>query len=392
MAHRHKNQHLLLRRGRWYINKRLPGRLGALRQALGTSDVYEARERRDTLLRNCESVAASVDRQQALIKLREQFLSSFRDEERAVLEDSIIEQSEELASELGVWDAVKANSAEAELTEQELKPIRYWKTATGRLTPFSELLPGWLASIENKKTRSDYRRTIEVLSQSFVATEELSWEKARAFIRSVQEEQNVSSATLRKWISGYINFWDFYDRDTGVWRNHKLKRSRTIAKRAWTTEEVRFLHGDLVRADHWLQHPVWIAAHTGARLGAICDLVFYPQSRTVLFPAKKREEHERVIPAHPAIIESLNLWVANKRSASSVGGRFGEFKTELGFGPETDFHSFRRTLITEFENLGCPESVTADIVGHKKQTITYGLYSGGSRVELMREWIEKLSY
>ena len=48
--------------------------------------------------------------------------------------------------------------------------------------------------------------------------------------------------------------------------------------------------------------------------------------------------------------------------------------------------------VTELENIGCPEAVTADIVGHKKQTITYGLYSGGNRLELMRDWIEKIQY
>jgi integrase len=69
---------------------------------------------------------------------------------------------------------------------------------------------------------------------------------------------------------------------------------------------------------------------------------------------------------------------------------FSSFKQQLGYGPETDLHSFRRTLITELENLGCPEAVTADIVGHKKQTITYGLYSGGSRLELMRHWLAQV--
>ncbi len=37
-------------------------------------------------------------------------------------------------------------------------------------------------------------------------------------------------------------------------------------------------------------------------------------------------------------------------------------------------------------------SIAADIVGHRKQTITYGLYSGGTRVEIMRDWINKLNY
>jgi len=109
-------------------------------------------------------------------------------------------------------------------------------------------------------------------------------------------------------------------------------------------------------------------------------------------PALKTETRDRVIPSHPAIVRSLEYWVAHPKTKSSVSGRFGEFKKELGYGKETDFHSIRRTFCTELENLGCPEAVTANIVGHKKQTMTYGPYSGVSRIELMREWIEKLSY
>jgi hypothetical protein len=44
------------------------------------------------------------------------------------------------------------------------------------------------------------------------------------------------------------------------------------------------------------------------------------------------------------------------------------------------------------ENAGVGENITADIIGHEKPRITYGLYSGGSTLETMREAIEKISY
>jgi hypothetical protein len=34
-----------------------------------------------------------------------------------------------------------------------------------------------------------------------------------------------------------------------------------------------------------------------------------------------------------------------------------------------------------FEQAGVVEGVTADIMGHEKQTMTYGLYSGGTSVK-----------
>jgi len=42
---------------------------------------------------------------------------------------------------------------------------------------------------------------------------------------------------------------------------------------------------------------------------------------------------------------------------------------------------------TVFEQAGVPEGITADIVGHEKLTMTYGLYSGGTSVKQRKEAI-----
>ena len=42
---------------------------------------------------------------------------------------------------------------------------------------------------------------------------------------------------------------------------------------------------------------------------------------------------------------------------------------------------------TVSEQAGVPEGITADIVGHEKQTMTYGLYSGGTSVKQRKEAI-----
>ena len=49
-------------------------------------------------------------------------------------------------------------------------------------------------------------------------------------------------------------------------------------------------------------------------------------------------------------------------------------------------------MITKLEQAGIPESITADIVGHEKKTMTYGLYSGGSSMAQKIEAIEKINY
>ena len=44
------------------------------------------------------------------------------------------------------------------------------------------------------------------------------------------------------------------------------------------------------------------------------------------------------------------------------------------------------------ENAGVAENVVADIVGHEKTTMTYGLYSGGVSLTVKREALDKLVY
>lgn len=54
------------------------------------------------------------------------------------------------------------------------------------------------------------------------------------------------------------------------------------------------------------------------------------------------------------------------------------------------FHSIRKTVVTLLEDAGVSENLTADIMGHEKPRITYGLYSGGHSLTSMKEAIEKI--
>ena len=53
-----------------------------------------------------------------------------------------------------------------------------------------------------------------------------------------------------------------------------------------------------------------------------------------------------------------------------------------------NFHSFRRWFITKAEQAGIPESTIATVVGHKRQGMTFGLYSAGPQLEQLRACVE----
>lgn len=67
-------------------------------------------------------------------------------------------------------------------------------------------------------------------------------------------------------------------------------------------------------------------------------------------------------------------------------------KTKLGFKRTHVFHSIRNTVSTLLDQAGAQESIAADILGHEKKTMTYGLYSGGSSMAQKIEAIEKINY
>ena len=90
----------------------------------------------------------------------------------------------------------------------------------------------------------------------------------------------------------------------------------------------------------------------------------------------------------------LSGLTANKYGdrSNSIGKRFGKLKTAAGFGPQHVFHSLRKTVVTILENAGVAENIVADIVGHEKTTMTYGLYSGGLSLAVKRDALDKLAY
>ena len=328
--------------------------------------------------------------------MRDQYLNTLDDVGKEILSDQIQDKAEDIAIELGVMEATHYSPEEL-WTEEEKKPQEFFRKATGKLHVFDDFLDDFLGTIERVRSMCDHRRAMEVLMKHFQAVEQIDWEKADSFLNTIGSIENVKNPTVKKWKGTYIKFWNWLGLNPAVWRDHvNIPKSKKGKKIPWQRNEVRELYETLRKRNDvtsgWLADVVWIAAHTGAREGAIAELEYNPVEQTIYFPALKNEDEERTIPAHPAIRTHLTSWMKNKRSKGSICNRFSELKTELGYNNEKDFHSFRRTFNTEMENLEVPEAVTADIVGHKKKTISYGLYSGGTKLPLMRKHLFKLDY
>jgi integrase len=94
--------------------------------------------------------------------------------------------------------------------------------------------------------------------------------------------------------------------------------------------------------------------------------------------------------AHPAVSPITRAVKVRRRvQEKDTGKRFARMKTRMAYGPGLVFHRIRKTVATQFEDAQVPEGVTADILGHAKNTITHGLYSGGASMRTKREALEK---
>ena len=391
-----ETKYLQQRNGWWHFTKRIPSNGTYIRRRCGTKSLKEAQFKRDQFLQEMENTLERHQEVSDVHALRLQYMGAIGDDEKKYVHEQILDEEDTIASQLGVLEALHFKD-EDQLTDEERKPINFYKTATGQLRPIAEFKDEWLLTIERKRTRTDYCRAITVLQKHFAVMEELDWEKADRFLKTIGKLEHVKTPTVQKWRGAYVNCWNWAGKDPKVWQDHRnLPKHRKMAKQPWAPEEVSLLYHQLRTANDptsaWLKDAVWIAAHTGARQGGIAELVYDPVKETVFIPAKKREEKDRTIPAHPAIRDSLRSWTLNRRARGSISNRFTEVKTRLGFGEEKDFHSFRRTFITIMENLEAPENVVADIVGHKKATISYGVYSGGTKLPLMENFLFQLEY
>jgi integrase len=67
-------------------------------------------------------------------------------------------------------------------------------------------------------------------------------------------------------------------------------------------------------------------------------------------------------------------------------------KAKCGYGGDYVFHSFRKGVATQLETGRVPENVTARLLGHDLNTMSYGLYSGGVSFDVLSEAIEHLSW
>jgi integrase len=160
---------------------------------------------------------------------------------------------------------------------------------------------------------------------------------------------------------------------------------------------------------------VRVALVTGARLDELCALKITDAHKRsdgwwIEIRAGKTEAAVREVPVHSSVAQMVERRCKsskdgylfeglapggpdNKRSWN-VSKAFGHYTRKVVPSEERrTFHGLRSTFTEAMEDAGVPESTTQLIVGHKRQSLTYGHYSKGERLRKdLREYIDRLPY
>ena len=251
---------------------------------------------------------------------------------------------------------------------------------------------------------------------------------ARKSGKSDLNKEGFSASSITRIFKAGSSFYR-YLRDTNVldsstvnpfvipheYRISRNPNSKSVNKQTpyepFTDNELKSLYEKAKKDDVQLANLIKIASYTGARIEELCSLRCDDvnlKKETITFTQSKTKAGERTIPLHKKIKELLSEMIdlsedeyifsgliPNKYSnrSNKLGKQFKKLKESLDFhGRVKSFHSIRKTFTTKMENLGITENVTADIVGHQKKSITYGLYSGGNTIDVMKKALNKLQY
>jgi integrase len=288
---------------------------------------------------------------------------------------------------------------------------RYLAIAQGSMTRTEEHVDEYIATLRLAPKTIDIKRmNLRRFGERFPLTEGVKRREVQRWLND-QLAEGKAPKTLARDLSDVRGYWRYLqslqvvDEEAAPLDKLTLARSAPAGPKRqpfkahdatsyWNDPEM----ADLIRLGMW----------TGARIDELCALkVENVHGDYFDIVDAKTQAGVRQVPVHDKLKPTLDrLTKASKDGyvlsgltfnkfgsrSNAIGKRFGRMKARLGFGPEYVFHSIRKTVSTLLENAGVAENVAADILGHEKPTMTYGLYSGGASLPLKREALQKIEY
>ena len=299
----------------------------------------------------------------------------------------------------------------------------------GRDEPLKLHLEPWLATITHlqSKTQSLSKLAASDFIEKFKYNSRVTRMGVKDYFAELKTDKNLSdrTVTLR---ATYIRSFTRYLDDAlgsdmtsivtarGISRSATAKTAKQKAYVPFTASEMSKLykaalekesrgnkHGDQALADL-----IAFGAYSGCRIEELAQLRIEDFGRnSYKVRDAKSAAGIREVPIHPALSDAIKRLKGDRKEGfllegtdkgsfgkrgGALGTRFGRLKKSLGFDELHVFHSVRKTVTSQLEQAGVGENVAADIVGHDKPRITYGLYSSGTSLKQKAEALSKVKY
>ena len=299
--------------------------------------------------------------------------------------------------------------------------VKSYKVVSGQRTLFDGPLGEYVSSRKvEPKTEAKDRHAVSKFASRVSTVEEVNRQAVRDFVSWLSKDEGLKNRTIKDNLSTLRVYWSWladhnYTREdlANPFENIKLpsenrKAEAEKVRLPFSVEDIQKLHKAIESGrSEMMRATFMLAIYTGCRIEEITSLeAGNVNEETIQIVRAKTAAGNRTIPVHPEIrplVANLRArgdkyllpdLVANKYGARSpaMSKQFGKVKSKLGYDSKYVFHSLRKTVTTLLEQGGVPESVSADILGHDKKTMTYGVYSGGSSMEQKKEAVLKLDY
>jgi integrase len=298
---------------------------------------------------------------------------------------------------------------------------RFYANAVGWRTPFAEHLSEWQsASRATQKTKDMQKADVNRFAAKFPMVQDVTRPEVRRWVTTLMNDDGLAPKTVQRILSALRGYWRYLQTIKVAGEDDEPFSKLDVARHAKRTEPqsswrpfepadvVKLLREAVKGKDEELADLIRLAMWTGCRIEELCALKIEKVKGDYFSVADaKTKAGWRDVPIHPKLAKTMARLVGDRKSgyvlakltenkygdrSNAIGKRFGRLKDKKGFGPQFVFHSIRKTVVTILENAGVPENVVADIVGHEKPTITFGLYSGGVSLAVKREALAKLVY
>lgn len=408
------SSHILLQRRCWYARLGIPADL---------RPHYNGKRELKVTLRTSDKKIAELKAMKLIGEWKLQF-SALRGSSSAVqalAADFLQSPDGKINPENGMSDKDYAIEDYAE-SLPDSKKQEFYDVVTGRAIPTLLYLEKFLQQWDvEQKTKDMAKTAIKRVADTFTTLQMIS---TPLIYQMIDEDMNSVKTKEKNYgfVRQYFKYLKrmqvlpqdkptpFENLDFKQWRKSSKVASKRIAYKH--DEVIKLLQAARDKDDPRLIELIQLAMYTGARIEELCslkanDVIDVDGVQCFNISDSKTEAGIREVPIHPAIsklvsrlitetedsylITGLTFNKYNDRS-NAVGKRFGHLKKKLGFGREHVFHCFRNTVATQLENAGIPEGVAADIVGHDKKTITYGLYSGGTLARIKFSAVKRIKY